>query len=284
MQALTLVTAWPVEHVAAAVVSGTGPNKPLAVDTIGDTERTYRLASLTKPIVAWAIMVAAEEGVVDLDAPLQHVSAPDGCTLRHLLSHAGGFGFDGPNPIAAVAKRRIYSNTGFERAVDELAAHAGMPFERYLHEAVFEPLGMRSAVLSGSPAYGIAANLGDVARFLGEMMRPTLLAGETVAAVATAQFPDLAGIVPDVGRFDPCPWGLGLEIRGAKSPHWMGRANSAATVGHFGGSGTMMWVDPSIDTGLVALTNRRFGEWRDEALALWPALSDAVVTERMGVG
>ena len=50
MEALHLVTAWPVEHVTAAVVTADG------AETIGDTERVYRLASLTKPMVAWAVM------------------------------------------------------------------------------------------------------------------------------------------------------------------------------------------------------------------------------------
>ena len=122
MEALHLVTSWPVEHVTAAVVTAAGS------DTIGDTERIYRLASLTKPMVAWAVMVGVEEGIVALDAPLRFATAPDGVTLRHLLAHAGGFGFDGDEPIAAPARRRIYSNTGIERAADELAAAAGMAF------------------------------------------------------------------------------------------------------------------------------------------------------------
>src|SRR5262245_55598061 len=133
MTALHLVTSWPVEHVAAAVVVDGEP-----AQTIGDTERVYRLASVSKPIVAWAMMVAVEEGVVDLDAPLAHVEAPEGATLRHLLAHAGGFGFDGELPVAAIERRRIYSNTGIERAAQELASAAQMPFEDYLREAVFE--------------------------------------------------------------------------------------------------------------------------------------------------
>ena len=94
MSALHQVTDWPVEHVAAAIVVG-GQGSRFEVDTIGDTERVYRLASLTKPIVAWATMVAVEDSTVDLDAPLQHVDAPAGATMRHLLAHAAGFGFDG---------------------------------------------------------------------------------------------------------------------------------------------------------------------------------------------
>ncbi len=273
--ALDLVTGWPVDHVAAAIVSPTG-----LVESVGDPERPYRLASLSKPITAWAVLVASEEGTLDLDAPLRHVSAPEGATLRHLLAHAAGFAFDGPDPIAPIERRRIYSNTGIERAADELAASAGMPFDAYLREAVFEPLGMVNAALRGSPAYGIHADVHDVARFLAETLRPTLIAAGTRDDAISPQYPSLAGIVPDVGRFDPCPWGLGVEVRGDKTPHWTGRANSPETFGHFGGSGTMMWVDPTIDTGLVALTDRTFREWSDEALLRWPELSDAVVAER----
>ncbi len=284
MQALHLVTSWPVEHVAAAVVrpdptstSGT------VVDSIGDTERQYRLASLTKPISAWAIMIGVEEGILDLDAALRHVSAPPGCTLRHLLAHAGGFSFDGDQPITPIEQRRIYSNTGIERAADELAGAAGMPFETYLYEAVLGPLRMASTELSGSPAHGLNSTLDDVARFVAEMLRPTLLASTTVADICAPQYPALAGIVPNVGRFDPCPWGLGLEIRGDKSPHWTGRANSSATFGHFGGYGSMMWVDPSAAVGVVALTDRAFADWRDEALRSWPEFSDAVLAEARGI-
>jgi CubicO group peptidase (beta-lactamase class C family) len=274
MQALHLVTTWPVEHVAAAVVTADG------VATIGDTERVYRLASLSKPITAWAVMIGVEEGVVALDAPLRHVTAPEGVTLRHLLAHAAGFGFDGDQPIAPVGRRRIYSNTGIELAAAELAAAAEIPFEQYLTEAVFQPLEMTSAALKGSPAHRIHADLSATARFVDEMRRPRLVAESTWRDVITPQYPELAGIVPDVGRFDPCPWGLGVELHGVKTPHWMGRTNSPAAFGHFGGAGTMMWVDPSIDTGVVALTDRNFDEWSAEALRSWCELSDAVVADR----
>ena len=274
MGALHLVTSWPVEHVTAAVVTADGS------ETIGDTERLYRLASLTKPMVAWAVMIGVEEGIVALDAPLRFATAPDGVTLRHLLAHAGGFGFDGDEPIAPPARRRIYSNSGIERAADELAGAAGIAFADYLREAVWEPLGMSSSTLDGSPAHGARANSSDAVLFVSEMLHPRLLAGETYRDVISTQFAGLAGIVPDVGRFDPCPWGLGVEIRGDKSPHWTGRANSSQTFGHFGGSGTMMWVDPSIDAGVVALSDRPFLDWRDEALVMWPQFSDAVVAER----
>jgi CubicO group peptidase (beta-lactamase class C family) len=276
VSALDLVSGWPVDHVAAAVVT------PDAVERIGGADRIYRLASLSKPITAWAVMVGVEEGIVELDGPPRHVSVPEGATLRHLLSHAAGYGFDGDRPVAPVERRRMYSNTGIERAADELAAAAEMSFAQYLREAVFLPLGMNVTELRGSPAHAVWSSLDDTIRFVAEMLRPALLAAETHAEIVRPQFPDLAGIVPDVGRFDPCPWGLGVEVRGDKSPHWTGRANSPETFGHFGGAGTMMWVDPTADVGLVALTDRPFDEWSAEALHSWPELSDAVLAEAGG--
>jgi CubicO group peptidase (beta-lactamase class C family) len=273
MSALHLVTDWPVDHVAAAIITESG------VDEIGELDRRYPIASLTKPMTAWAILIAVEEGVIDLDRPLQHVSAPEGATMRHLLSHAAGFGFDGEQPIAPIERTRIYSNTGIERAAAELEAAAGIPFAEYFAEAVLQPLGLTSTALKGSPAHGVTSTLADMIRFVAELRRPTLLAATTFTDAIRPQFPELGGILPGVGRFDQCPWGLGVEVRGDKSPHWTGRANSATTFGHFGGAGTMMWVDPLADVGVVALTDRPFDEWRDAALRSWPEFSDAALAE-----
>lgn len=264
---------WPVPHVAAVALDASGT----VVERRGELTRTFRLASISKPMAAWAALVAVEEGIVALDDP---VGQP-GCTLRHLLAHAGGYPFEGNEPIAPPAERRIYSNTGIELAADHVERAAGFPFETYLAEAVFQPLGMSSAALRGSPAHAIHATADDVARFLAETAHPRLVSASGAADALTAQFPDLAGIVPAIGRFDPCPWGLGVEIRGDKSPHWTGDTNSPRTYGHFGGAGTMAWWDPVARCGLVALTDLAFDRWSTEAMRAWPALSDAVVA---GVG
>lgn len=273
--ALEQVATWPVPHAAAAVVAADGS----MLGTHGDTGRPFRLASLAKPITVWAVLVAVEDGSIALDTPI----GQPGCTLRHLLAHAGGYPFEGPQPISPPEQRRIYSNTGIELAVAATEAATGIPFGPYLAEAVFEPLGMTSSELRGSPAHAIHSTVDDVVRLLAEWQRPALLARETAADAVTPQYPNLAGIVPGVGRFDPCPWGLGFEIRGDKSPHWTGRANSAATYGHFGGAGTVMWVDPDAQCGLVALTDRPFDDWSIDAMKLWPSLADAVVAD-VGAG
>ena len=226
------------------------------------------------------MLVAVEEGLLDLDTPI----GQPGCTLRHLLSHAGGYPFNGREPIEAPERSRIYSNAGIEIAADAVAERAEMAFADYVAAAVFEPLEMRSSSLRGSPAHAMWSSALDVGLFALEVMRPTLLAPETATAAFRTHFPTLGGIVPGVGRFETAPWGLGFEIRGAKVPHWTGSLNSPGTFGHFGGTGTLMWIDPAADLGLVALTDRPFDEWGSTALRKWPELSDAVLHEFAGVG
>jgi CubicO group peptidase (beta-lactamase class C family) len=130
-------------------------------------------------------------------------------------------------------------------------------------------------VLHGSPAFAMRSTLADLLRFVDELRAPALVHTDA----AQVQFPELAGVVPGVGRFDPCPWGLGPEVRGRKSPHWTGTRNAPTTFGHFGGAGTFLWVDPAAQVACVALTDRRFDDWATDALRLWPELSDAVLDE-----
>ena len=279
MTALDLLADWPVPNSAGAVlVDGA------VVAAAGDTDREFRLASLAKPISAWAALIAVEEGLVDLDTAI----GQPGCTLRHLLSHAGGYPVDGAEPISRPERTRIYSNTGIEMAADEVAARAEMTFAEYLRVGVFEPLGMTSTELRGSPANQIWSTVADVERFLGEVSNPRLISAASATEAARPQYPGLGGIVPGVGRFERSPWGLGFEIRGDKAPHWTGAHNTPVTFGHFGGAGTMMWIDPDIrptgTLGVVALTDRMFDEWADTAIASWREFSDAVVAEFAGAG
>lgn len=281
MRALDRVGEWPVDHVSAATVV-IDPSGRATVGTAGDQELRYRIASIAKTITAWTTFVAVEEGLLALDTAI----GQPGCTLRHLLSHAGGYPFDGPRPIAAPGRRRIYSNTGIEMAADAVADAAAMPFGQYLSEAVLEPLGMAATELRGSPAHAMWSSCHDLARFTMETMRPTLIGSEMADAAVRPAFPDLRGIVPGIGRYERCSWGLGFEIKGDKVPHWTGARNSPQTFGHFGGAGTFVWVDLGAAhdraVACMALTDRPFDDWAEQALALWPAFSDAVLVEARG--
>jgi CubicO group peptidase (beta-lactamase class C family) len=266
VDALRQVEGWPAETVAVGVVRGGDE-----VAAHGPREHDFRWASVTKPVTALAALVAAEEGIVDLDDP----AGPPGSTVRHLLSHASGLPFDGQAPISRPGQRRIYSNSGFEVLAETVGAAAEMPFAEYLRAAVLGPLEL-GAELRGSAGAGMYGSLGDLLRVAAELQRPRLVATETLAEATSVQFPGLVGVLPDVGRMEPNDWGLGFELRDAKSPHWTGARNSPGTFGHFGGSGTFLWVDPQADVALGCLTDEDFGPW---ALEAWPALSDAVLEQ-----
>jgi CubicO group peptidase (beta-lactamase class C family) len=266
VEALSQVDAWPAENASAGVVR---PRELVA--THGPRDRAFRWASVTKPVVALSVLVAAEEGIVDLDEP----AGPPGSTTRHLLAHSSGLPFEGREPISSPGRRRIYSNTGFELLAELVAERAEMPFADYLGQAVLKPLEL-DAELRGTAAAGLVGTLDDLVRVARELLGPSLIAPETLAEATTVQFPGLAGVLPGMGRFDPNDWGLGMELRDDKPGHWSGTRVSPRTFGHWGGSGTFLWVDPEAELALGVLTDLEFGGWAKKA---WPRLSDAVVDE-----
>lgn len=260
---------WPVADAAAAVV---GHDGVLAV--AGDVSQPFALASVTKVLTATAVLVAIEEGTLRAGDP----AGPPGSTVGTLAAHASGLGPDG-DVLAPPGVRRIYSNAGFEVLADELGRAAGMPCDRYVREAVLEPLGMAATDVTGSPATGATSCVRDVVALASAWLTPgTLLARTTVDDATRTWFPGLRGVLPGFGPQDPNDWGFGVERRSDKHPHWTGSHNSPATFGHFGQSGTFVWVDPVAGCSLVVLTDEPFGAWAAEA---WPALSDAVLA-RLG--
>jgi CubicO group peptidase (beta-lactamase class C family) len=251
MSALDAIADWPVTSAAAAVV---GPSGVMA--EYGDMRHRFALASVTKPLVARAAQIAIEEGVVELD------------------TEAGP-----PGSMAKPGTRRVYSNYGFQVLAETIQRASGIEFGQYLSEAVFEPLGMTDSSLEGgakAAGFGATSTVADLSAFAGDLLRPAMVSPQLHAEAIAVQFPDLTGVLPGFGVQRPNDWGLGFEIRDAKSPHWTGSSNSDRTYGHFGQSGTFLWVDPDADRALVVLTDRNFGEW---AYPHWPALSDGVLRE-----
>ncbi len=260
------IAGWGADHVTVAVRRGDG--EPLVV---GEADRVYPLASVTKLFTAVAALVAVEEGALALTDP----AGPEGSTVEHLLAHASGLNFDSDAVLARPGTRRIYSNTGYEALADTVARATEIDFDTYAREAVVDPLALASTEITGSPAAGWRSTALDVLLLVDQVRRPALLAPETMHRATTVAFPGLAGVLPGIGRFDPLDWGLGFEVRDGKDPHWTGHANSPRTSGHFGARGTFAWADPAADVSLVALCDRDFDDW---ALQAWPELADLVLT------
>ena len=264
-EVLAEIDSWGAGHAAAAVVR---PSGVLAIH--GDPERTFRWASITKMATALTVLIAVDRGLITLDDE----AGPPGSTVRHLLAHASGLEFGGSMTLAPPGTRRIYSNAGFDALGAVIEARTGRPFEGVLREFVLTPLGMTGTSLRERPSQGLHGPLRDVSALATELLRPTLVQAATFATATTVAFPGLVGLLPGVGQFDPLDWGLGFELHDGKSPHWMADVNSSATFGHFGGSGTFVWVDPVADVALVVLTDRDYGPW---ALEAWPRFGERVL-------
>lgn len=268
------ISNWPVDAAAAAVVAKPKPDAaPEVLARFGATDAVFELASVTKLLSAGAALMAIEEGAIELDDP----AGPEGATVRHLLAHASGVAFDSPEPKAEPGTKRIYSSAGYEILADHIADATGIEFPEYLSDGLCGALGMTATELYGSAGHGARSSVDDLSALAAEILAPTVLAPQSWAQAQEIAWPEINGLVPGYGMQKPCPWGLGPEIKGSKDPHWTGHANSAATFGHFGQSGTFLWVDPKAGDGgvaLIVLTDRAFGDW---AKPLWTSLSDGVI-------
>jgi CubicO group peptidase (beta-lactamase class C family) len=263
---LQAIDGWPCGRAAALA------RTPAGTWSHGATDEPFPLASVTKLLTATAVLVAAEEEIVALDDEI----ADGGATLADLLAHSSGISPDDVSWFVTTPRtRRVYSNAGYVLAGRLVEEASGMPFAAYLDEAVCRPLGMHATELRGSPAADGVSTADDLFRFAAAMADGTgPLAAETVRRMTRPHLPGLAGVLPGHGRQSDNQWGLGPELRDGKSPHWTGTGNSPSTWGHFGRSGTFLWVDPERSALLVCLTDRDFGPW---AADRWPALADAVL-------
>jgi len=277
---MTLQLDWPVGRAGVAVVSPSGVETAFLGGVVGGDR--FQVASVTKLMTSLAALAAVESGRIDLDQPVPEAGGAEDVTLRHLLAHAGGFPFEPPGRPRPPGQRRIYSNVGFRILAEAVADAVGTTFAAWLSSSVLDPLEMSSTGLvdrrgiDGDPAAGAAATLDDLVRLARCLLdRGAPVVGPDLFAEATTvQFPGLAGLVPGVGRFDPCDWGLGFELHDGKRPHWMGDHRSPSAFGHFGASGCFLWVDPDAGLACVSTCDTAFGPWAAEA---WPVLSEGVL-------
>ncbi|MGH2793509.1 MAG: serine hydrolase domain-containing protein [Actinomycetota bacterium] len=136
-----------------------------------DRETLFQIGSTAKTFTATALMRLVERGEIDLDEPvrryvkglkLRDASVARDVTLRHLLTHTGGWAGDlfvdtgrGEDALerAVVAMRKApqltplgrtfhYNNAGFYLAGRVLERVTGTTFEAAIRELLLEPLGM----------------------------------------------------------------------------------------------------------------------------------------------
>ncbi len=246
------------------------------VAAAGEVEETFPFASVTKPIAVWSALIAVDRGLMSLDDPAGE-QLP-GATVRDLMSHSSGISFDGADGADTVLgpprKRRVYSNRGIEILGQRLEEATGTDLEEWIETTVLEPLGMASVLVPGSPAHSGSGNARDLSLFARELAAPTLVSAGLAEQARHVVHPGLDGVLPGYGRQTPNDFGLGVSIRGHKHPHWTGERNSPETFGHFGQSGSFLWVDPVAGREAVFLGAKPFSKAHKAA---WPALNDQVL-------
>lgn len=240
----------------------------------GDLYAEFPLMSVTKPLAAYAILLAVQGGKLALDVPAEP-EAP-GATLAHLLSHAAGLDYEG-GQICAPETKRIYSNRGIELAAELTEQATVLPFGEFAQKTVFEPLGLVATQISGSPAWSGISTVADLVKVAAELSSPTLLSAELYRQFRHPIFPELRGILPGYGMQNPCEFGLGVEVRGQKTPHWTTPQLPPETIGHFGISGSYVFAvpreadSPLAGVGGAFLGGEKFGSWH---LENWPLLQE----------
>jgi CubicO group peptidase (beta-lactamase class C family) len=141
----------------------------------------FSIGSISKTFTGTAVMIGVQDGLVDLDTPIAEYLPDftvnsrfeerplDKMTRRHLLTHTAGFAHTAPIGNVAdtrcgsleehvlsirqtwlkfrVGERFSYSNPGIDLAVYILQVRSGRPFQQYVKEKVFDPLGMPNSTL-----------------------------------------------------------------------------------------------------------------------------------------
>lgn len=274
---------WPVANFAAIVVNfSTGRTVML-----GDRTKKFHYASVTKIASTLAFLAAVSEGVFALDQTLL-----GRIVVRDLMGHSSGLGSDvDPNvdifdqqPVVAPRTRRIYSSAGFEFLARWLEVESGIRFDQYVKEVLLDSAGMVGSNLSGEnwpgagstgAAAGMVGNIIDLHNLAIALYQGTPHVDMSYLEQAkTPYLPQLPGVLPGFGLMDANTWGLGFEIRGNKSPHWTSGLNSELTYGHFGASGTFLWIDPEVKIAFGVLTDKGFGVWAQKS---WPLVSTYVL-------
>jgi CubicO group peptidase (beta-lactamase class C family) len=219
-----------------------------------DSETTmFRLASISKLFTWISVMQLMEQGKLDLDADvntyLDFQIAPafgKPITLRNLMTHTGGFEEEVRDILLTDPKKAIplrqylienqphrifppgevpaYSNYGVGLGGYIVQRASGEPFEQYVAEHIFQPLGMKHSsfdqplaeglspfasdgyrsdtekpavgfeIFSPAPAGGVSSTASDMGRFAlallngGELEGRSILKPETLQAMWTKQF------------------------------------------------------------------------------------------------
>ncbi len=287
---------------------------PMSRDTI------FRIASMTKPITAIGIMMLEEEGRLSVEDPVARfvpefgkVESPKPITLRHLLTHTSGIPGAPPAEMADLYAKRnrtlaeavpafarkpafepgtkwAYCNTGIDTLGRVVEVASGKPFEAFLEERLFRPLGMKDTFFYPTaerlsrvaviykpekgelarsdnflgdpvggkyplPAGGLYSTAADLARLYQMMLDRGLRDGKRLLSEAAVEkMTRLQTGEIKTGFVDGMGFGFGWAV--VREPQGVTEMLSPGTYGHGGAFGTQGWIDPKREMFFILLVQR----------------------------
>ncbi len=322
---------------------------PMQPDTIFD------LSSLTKPLAtATAFMLLVKERKVQLDDRVTRffhnfgVHGKTHVTFRHLLAHCSGLPGWRPfsreidriehqgrlnflasrgakewvyeqihreRPEYEIGARSVYSDLGFMLLGELIELLSRMPLDRFCHERIFRPLGLRASAFVDLTAVR-TRRLTPVTDLIAPTercpWRQRILCGEVHDdnAYAMGGVAGHAGLFANAAEVDAlaarllacwrgedefvpreivrefwtrdatvrdATWALGWDTP-SPTGSMAGTRMSRTAVGHLGFTGTSLWIDLEREVSIVLLTNRVHPQRDNERIReVRPRVHDAVM-------
>jgi CubicO group peptidase (beta-lactamase class C family) len=314
--------------------------KPMRADTIFD------IRSVTKPVTAIGIMILMEEGKLTLNEPIEKYlpefratgktqGQPNPITIRHLLTHTSGMPLNRPPEIADITIKRDrtladvvailskqepefepgtqfrYYSGGFAILGRIIEVVSGKPFEQFIKERIFDPLGMKDSfffipaekqnrVASAyrlqdgklnrweeieayarnakypAPEFGMYSTASDLASLCQMMLDGGTFKGRRILSRMSveAMTENRTLNVKSAVTQTPAYQGLGWGLSGDPMDDFP--LTSAGSFGHNGAFGAIVWIDPK--EGLIRIfLEHRFG-FNNES-NIFMAMAGAAVTD-----
>lgn len=300
-----------VTHLQAIGHAGPDGRKPMKKDAI------FWIASMTKPITGTAIMMLQEEGklsVDDLASKYIPEMAKRNITIKHLMTHTSGL----PEATADESKAALkladlipayvnkpmkfepgskwqYCQSGINTLGRIIEVVSGMPYEKFLEERLFKPLGMKDTTFyvranqtdrlvtpvkreqdgsmtaaeigllmgkapSSSDRYpaangGLFSTASDYARFARMVLNNGTLDGKRYLKPESVK--QMTSVhTPDLTTGFTPGNGWGLTWCVVREPQGVTAMLSPGTFGHGGAYGTQAWIDPVKGVALILMVQR----------------------------
>lgn len=299
----------------------------------------FEIASITKVLTATALMTLVDDGLVGLNRPVSTYipefqgEGKDAVLVRHLLTHTSGLRAEDYEKYAKETRDRVqippapstqhplfheylfrrygaplwkrpgeemsYANLNLELVADIVCRVTGQSLDRFAHDRLFRPLGMRDTfycradvprhrrvieppspgphpswwnegMLSETERFYMGANFAwstvyDIAVFLqmflnrGAYGETRVLSPASVAAMTRNQIPGVRSVFFDQ-VFPEAGWGFGWSIH-ANKIGWQGGLQSVSAFGHLGAGGLECWADPTHEMLVVDFSVNRMAEY-----------------------